>query len=186
MNQLKSILLRGLLSLLLHWLMVWKQRVTSWEESKAPFTTFQAKCSTPERSHSHYLCFEYGNYWMMSNFKQVGFITTSYFLACVPLFSMCGSFTLNCENIVAWAGPSLSVCQTLTLGAPVEWTYEREIKQTLRSPRVIVCLQVCFLYWWGILCHILSDCVQEACVSCCFMADQFQDERENTGVTDVF
>lgn len=61
---------------------------------------------------------------------------------------------------------------------PVEWTYEREIKQTVRSPRVIVCLQVCFLYWWGVSCHILSDCVQEACVSCCFMADQFQDQRK--------
>lgn len=115
-NKSQSWLLRGLLSLPLHWLMVWKQRVTSWEETKAPFTSFLATCSTPERSHSHYLCFENGHCWMMSVFKQACFITTSYVLACVPFFCICGSFTPNCGNIVAWTGPSLSVCQILTLG----------------------------------------------------------------------
>lgn len=160
--------------------MVWKQRVTSWEESKAPFASFEANYSTPDRSHSHYLCFENGYCWMMTVFKQVCFITTSYFLACVPLFSICGSFTPNCGNIVAWTGPSLSVCQTLTLGAgrtPVEWTYDREIKQW-GLPGWLCVSRLIFLYWWGVSCHILSDCVQEACVSYCFMADQFQNQMK--------
>lgn len=153
--------------------MVWKQRVTSWEESNAPFTSFQAKCSTPAKSHSHYLCFENDHCWMMSIFKQICFITTSYFLSCVPLWLFYTHLWKHCY--VNWSKSGLSDPHTR---GPVEWTYEREIKQTVRSLRVIVCLQVCFLYWWGVSCPILSDCVQEACVSCCVMVDQFQDQRK--------
>lgn len=110
---------------------------------------------------------------MMSIFKQICFITTSYFLSFVPLWLFYTQLWKHCY--VNWSKSGLSDPHTR---GPVEWTYEREIKQTVRSLRVIVCLQVCFLYWWGVSCPILSDCVQEACVSCCVMVDQFQDQRK--------